>query len=90
MNSNLIIHRDLKFDNIMVSKKASAFNRIGQIEISDFEFKIGDMGLAKKLSSENQMNKSFVGTPVVMAPEVLSHSNYSIKADVWSLGVMLY
>ena len=33
------------------------------------------------------------GTPLIMAPEVMSnseHSSYSSKSDCWSLGIILY
>ena len=50
LNSNLIMHRDIKLENIMVKKKPSAYrNEDGQIQISDFEFKVGDVGIGKKL-----------------------------------------
>ena len=51
---------------------------------------IGDFGLAK---SGAQLTCSNVGTPVVMAPEVLlgeSQTMYSNKADLWSIGVCFF
>jgi len=49
------MHRDIKLDNILVKIKADAPPKDIQESdraISDFEFKIGDLGLAKTLQSE--------------------------------------
>jgi serine/threonine protein kinase len=48
------MHRDIKLDNILVKLKADAPKDIQELDraISDFEFKIGDLGLAKTLQSE--------------------------------------
>ena len=37
------MHRDIKRDNILVNQKPGTTGRV----ISDFEFKLGDFGLAK-------------------------------------------
>ena len=50
------IHRDLKFENIMVNNDV---------------FKIGDMGLGKILQDENAQTQTILGTTITMAPEVL-------------------
>lgn len=50
------MHRDLKLENILVNKKSEAYNKGSNLKISDFEFKIGDMGLAKSLNSKNDLN----------------------------------
>lgn len=39
--------------------------------IDDFEFKVGDLGLAKSLSDPNDWLQTICGTPVCMAPEVI-------------------
>ena len=48
-----------------------------------------DFGLAKALISDRSKDKECAGTPYYMAPEVLECS-YGVKADIWSLGVLLY
>lgn len=51
--------------------------------------KIGDFGFAKELNSQTELTASF-GTPIYMAPEVLSKQPYDSKADIWSLGVTMF
>ena len=46
-----------------------------------------DFGLSK--ASKKRNLSTIAGTPYYMAPEVLQGS-YSTKADIWSLGVLLY
>ena len=52
LSSNLIMHRDIKLDNIMVNKKPGIPDS-NPVEITNFEFKLGDMGLAKAMNSKN-------------------------------------
>ena len=80
-----VCHRDLKLENILLMKKSPK----SLVKITDF-------GLSKHFSSVDVL-ETFVGTPVYMAPEVISLSNskvpntmYSCKSDCWSLGVVLY
>ena len=71
-----IIHRDLKPANIMIHEGV---------------YKIGDFGFAKYVDDRGkQMLKSWVGSPIYMAPQVLEHSHYSTKADIWSIGIISY
>ncbi len=72
---NYIIHRDIKPDNIFVS-------RFG-------EYKLGDFGIARKLEA-TQANLSRKGTLNYMAPEVYKSEEYGASVDIYSLGLVLY
>jgi serine/threonine protein kinase len=74
-----VMHRDIKLENILVKKSGPKF-----------EFKIGDLGQAKTHSGTNSVKQTTCGTPLYMAPEVYFGEPYNGKADVWSLGVMLF
>jgi serine/threonine-protein kinase ULK/ATG1 len=74
LNKYNIMHRDLKPDNI--------FFNAGVV-------KLGDFGFCKSLEKAN-MTKTMLGSPIYMAPEILRGEIYSTKADIWSLGVVLY
>ncbi|CAI4057283.1 mitogen-activated protein kinase kinase STE7 SKDI_04G0860 [Saccharomyces kudriavzevii IFO 1802] len=68
-----IIHRDIKPSNVLINSK-------GQIKLCDF-------GVSKKLI--NSIADTFVGTSTYMSPERIQGNVYSIKGDVWSLGLMI-
>lgn len=48
------------------------------------------MGLAKAIGSPEEWIKTMCGTPIVMAPEVITGCLYNYKADIWSLGTLLF
>lgn len=52
--------------------------------------KLGDFGIAKNLSKTLEKIKTIVGTPYYMSPQICENKDYSIKTDIWSLGVILY
>ena len=70
-----ILHRDLKTSNIFLTK--------------DLNVKIGDMGVAKKLSRGN-FAKTIIGTPYYLSPEICEEKPYNEKSDVCTLGCILY
>ena len=79
LKSNNIIHRDLKPQNLLLAKK----NRKLCLKLADF-------GFAKDLGDYDQMLKSFVGSPLYLAPEVWDCHMYTTKSDLWSVGVIFY
>jgi len=82
-----IIHRDLKPANIFLHQTRHA-------EI----VKVVDFGIAKILDDEGgaageqqlTLIGHVLGTPAYMAPERLQNKLYDGRADVYSLGIMLY
>ena len=79
-----IVHRDLKPDNIIVTR-----NKSGK-EIP----KVVDFGIAKALtdSREDGLTQSglVIGTPEYMSPEQLLGDPVDARADIYSLGCILY
>ena len=52
--------------------------------------KIADLGMAKKVHHEGGLAQTSVGSPLYMAPEVLTGKKYNYKADIWSIGTVLF
>jgi len=73
--SKNIIHRDLKPHNILVT--------------DNYELKISDFGFARYFES-NTLVDTLCGSPLYMAPEIMKNKNYTIKSDLWSVGIILY
>ncbi len=72
-----VIHRDIKSENIMVTK--------------DHQVKIMDFGLAKLGAGKGLTRTgSTVGTVAYMSPEQIQALDVDHRADLWSLGVVLY
>lgn len=53
------------------------------------DLKISDFGFAKFLPNTD-LTSSYCGSPLYMAPEVIERKSYDAKADLWSVGAMLY
>lgn len=73
---NSIVHRDLKIENILISKS-------GNIKIIDF-------GLSNLYSPTRHLS-TFCGSLYFAAPELLNAKVYTgPEVDVWSFGIVLY
>ncbi|KAJ2848567.1 serine/threonine protein kinase, partial [Coemansia erecta] len=75
-----IVHRDIKLENILLEDKSS------------LRIKLADFGLAK-IVGEQMFMKTVCGTPMYVAPEVLTVrkiGRYDNLVDMWSIGVVLY
>nr|XP_028686012.1 serine/threonine-protein kinase ULK1 isoform X1 [Macaca mulatta] len=84
LHSKGIIHRDLKPQNILLSNPAGRRANPNSIRV-----KIADFGFARYLQS-NMMAATLCGSPMYMAPEVIMSQHYDGKADLWSIGTIVY
>jgi serine/threonine protein kinase len=57
---------------------------------TNYIIKIADLGFSRVLKEPSEVCLTYCGTPINMAPEVLNRVSYNFKADVWSLGTVLY
>ncbi|PWT87900.1 MAG: hypothetical protein C5B54_11555, partial [Acidobacteria bacterium] len=80
-HSRGVVHRDIKPENIMISRAEGGAVRV----------RVTDFGLAMA-PSQDRLTKTatIVGTVAYMSPEQVSGSELTSRADVYSLGTVLY
>jgi len=76
-----VVHRDVKPANILLATPAP-----GELERA----KIADLGVAKLAASQITTTGQLLGTPAFMAPEQFTGAPIDGRADLFSLGVIVY
>ncbi|KAG7445270.1 kinase-like protein [Guyanagaster necrorhizus] len=83
-----LIHRDIKPQNLLL-KPATPEELAKGHPLGVPLLKVADFGFARSLPSA-MMAETLCGSPLYMAPEILGYSKYDAKADLWSVGAVLY
>ena len=76
LHSKKILHRDIKTLNIFLYNEKF--------------IRIGDLGVARVLSSTTTFAHTVIGTPYYLSPELCEEKPYNVKSDVWALGCVLH
>ena len=98
------IHRDVKPQNLLLNPSpldmaqsqgdlpytASEDSLVPVVGVQSLPMlKIADFGFARSLPSTS-LAETLCGSPLYMAPEILRYEKYDAKADLWSVGTVLY
>ncbi|CAD6443201.1 166285f2-4ee7-4885-8b2e-ac349fd364bf [Sclerotinia trifoliorum] len=99
------VHRDVKPQNLLLipspdwmakrqsgpeAMKASKESIVPMVGINSLPMlKLADFGFARSLPSTS-LAETLCGSPLYMAPEILRYEKYDARADLWSIGTVLY
>ncbi|KAF2196757.1 Serine/threonine-protein kinase atg1 [Delitschia confertaspora ATCC 74209] len=106
LRSKNYIHRDLKPQNLLLNPASTYYSKSGTIQRMPLAadehslipatgieslpmLKIADFGFARILPTTS-LAETLCGSPLYMAPEILRYEKYDAKADLWSVGTVLY
>ncbi|KAL2134263.1 hypothetical protein VTI74DRAFT_630 [Chaetomium olivicolor] len=100
-----LIHRDIKPQNLLLLPSPQwreANKMVKQILSASHDsltptaglpslpmLKLADFGFARVLPSTS-LAETLCGSPLYMAPEILRYERYDARADLWSVGTVLY
>lgn len=93
LRNKSLVHRDIKPQNLLLCPPMHSkqeFEDAGCVGLWELPvLKIADFGFARFLPSTS-MAETLCGSPLYMAPEILRYEKYNAKADLWSVGAVLY
>ena len=73
-----LMHRDLKPQNLLLTDAGDRPS-----------LRIADFGFARDVKPQG-IAETLCGSPLYMAPEILQYKQYDVKADLWSVGTILF